>query len=194
MQDGAESATVDRFNFTVDATKETPKMTVNASTRLNVYKGKQIESLAIDDDQSILYIADSKNKRIASLQYNGSVLAKSNSSSGLVETLYETVNNLASVTSLAIDYQGNIYWSVGEDGKTDGAVFRGRADDPNPTKVDVISKTLDAIYSLCFRKGFLFYAGEDLTKKADDVPAVVDGGEPAVVDADDDEVITTKLA
>ena len=114
MQGGAESATVDRFNFTVDATQATPKLSVNAGTRLNVYKGKHIESLAIDDDQSILYIADSKTKRIDSIQYSASILKKSNSNSGLADTLYETVNNLASVTSLAIDYQGNIYWSVGD--------------------------------------------------------------------------------
>ena len=164
---------------------------MNANTRLNVYKGKHIESLAIDDDQSILYIADSKTKRIDSLQYGAKILAKSNSSSGLAETLYETVNNLASVTSLAIDYQGNIYWSVGDEGTSDGAIFRGRADDPNPTKVDVISKTLDAIYSLCFRKGFLFYAGEDMSKKGDedDVPTIIDG--PV---NDDGEVVATKLA
>ena len=98
MQGGADSATVDRFNFTVDATQATPKLTVNAATRVNVYKSKHIESLAIDDDQSILYIADSKTKRIDSLQYGASILAKSNSNSGLADTLYETVNTILNCT------------------------------------------------------------------------------------------------
>ena len=69
IHDMLGAATVDRFNITVDNTQATPKMTLNASTRLNVYRGKHIESLAIDDDQSILYIADSQTKRIDSLQY-----------------------------------------------------------------------------------------------------------------------------
>lgn len=113
-------------------------------------------------------------------------MAKSNSNSGLAETLYESVNNLASVTSLAVDYLGNIYWTVSDEGTTDGAIFRGRADDPNPTTVDVISKTLDAIYSLCYRKGFLFYAGEDMSK--------IENNEPAVVDANGDvEETVTRL-
>ena len=39
-------------------------MEVNKTTKLEVMKGKYITGLAIDDDQSILYIADADQKRI----------------------------------------------------------------------------------------------------------------------------------
>ena len=70
------------------------------------------------------------------------------------------------VTSLAVDYMGNIFWSVGQDGLADGMIKRATADDPNPTTTTAISKTLDAAYSLCYQKGKLFYAGTNASEQA----------------------------
>lgn len=43
------------------------------------------------------------------------------------------------VTSLAVDYLGNIFWSVREDGIADGMIMRAPADEPNPTATKIIS-------------------------------------------------------
>ena len=117
-QETDKKASVDRYSFTHDksASGDDWKIAVNVTTKVNVYLGKSIKSLAIDDDQSILYVADAENKRIDSVQYNTKMLEASNSQTGLTSTLYQTNNSLKAVTSMAVDYLGNIFWSVEEDG------------------------------------------------------------------------------
>ena len=80
---------------------------------------------------------------------------------GLVDILYENVHNVGKVTSMAADYLGNLLWSVESGGLTDGAIVRAKVDDPNPETVHAITRTLDAAYALCYKNGFLFFAGAD---------------------------------
>ena len=40
---------------------------MNATSILNVYEGETVSALAIDDDQSILYISDTAARRIDSV-------------------------------------------------------------------------------------------------------------------------------
>lgn len=127
------TSTVDRYEFTVDISKAAPVLAVKETTKEQIYEGSVIESIAIDADQGILYIADSGNKRIDSLKYDPSKTKSSGSTTSKATTLYEKTQNLDVVTSVEVDYQGNLFWAVREDGKDDGAIIRGQADTPDST-------------------------------------------------------------
>ena len=161
-------------------------MSVNATTALNVYEGETVTALTIDGDQSILYIADTGAKTIDSIQYDHRELDKSKDDIGLVETLYHQVHNLEYVTSLAVDFMGNIFWSLEENGLEDGVIMRAPADDPNPTAAKIISKTLDAAYSLCYTQGFLFYAGKETAIETVETVANIEEQPAELVATDDD--------
>ena len=68
------------------------------------------------------------------------------------------------MSSIAVDYLGSIYWSVVEDGKQHGSIFKASADDPNTETVDVVSRKLDAAYGMTYRNDFLFFVGEDIVE------------------------------
>jgi hypothetical protein len=67
------------------------------------------------------------------------------------------------VTSVEVDYRGNIFWAVSKDGKDDGVIFKGSADEPNSSTTQVVSKKLDSTQSLCYKLEFLFFSGVDTT-------------------------------
>lgn len=163
-QDSEDSATVDRYRFTVTISPDVTNLAVNETSIISVHQGRSISSLAVDADQSILYIADRKSKRIDSIEYDDKVLEASNSIIGLTKTIYEQDHNLGAVSSIAVDYLGSIYWSVVEDGKQHGSIFKASADDPNTETVDVVSRKLDAAYGMTYRNDFLFFVGEDIVE------------------------------
>ena len=43
----------------------------------------------------------------------------------------------------------------------DGAIIRAKADDPNPTAAHAVTRTLESAHAICYKQGFLFFAGED---------------------------------
>lgn len=166
----ASSSTVDRFGFSVDISKAAPVLAVNGTSRQQVYEGSAIESIAIDADQGILYIADSGSERIDSFKYEPAGLNNTQT-----KTLYEKTQNLDEVTSVEVDYLGNLFWAVGEDGKDDGAIIRGKADIPDSTTTQAVTMSIDAAYCLRYQNEFLFYAGADST-----VAESVSGQRPAL--------------
>jgi len=52
---------------------------------------------------------------------------------GLSKNLYEEEFNLASVSAVAINHVGGMFWSCEEDGTTEGAIYRASADQPEDT-------------------------------------------------------------
>jgi hypothetical protein len=71
------------------------------------------------------------------------------------------VKSLEVVTSIDVDYRGNIFWSVSNSDLVNGTIFRARADLPNSNTIQVVSKKLNAAYSLCYKQEFLFYSAQD---------------------------------
>ncbi len=114
--------TVDRYSFKVDASGKTASLTIDEATKVQVYKGKFIGGITVDDDQSILYVAETSDKRIDSISYTPKVLEVSNSEIGLTSTIYKGLSGLNHVTSLTVDYLGNILWSTSKDGQSKGAI------------------------------------------------------------------------
>ena len=160
---------VDRYAFAVEVSQEGDTLTVNSTSKTEVYSGRNVKSLAIDDDESILYVADTESARIDEIKYSGHVRQLANSEIGLVKTLYseEDVSSLAKVTSLAVDYLGNLFWTTSSQGKTQGAVMEASADSPNPASAKIVSKLLASAGSLCYSRNFLFYSGPDATLEND---------------------------
>ena len=39
--------------------------------------------------------------------------------------------------------------------------MRAKADDPNPTAAHAVTRTLESAHAICYKQGFLFFAGED---------------------------------
>ena len=54
----------------VDTSNDTyPLVSVNATAGVKVFKGKVV-SITVDEDQSILYLADAQNEKISSINYS----------------------------------------------------------------------------------------------------------------------------
>ena len=81
-----------------------------------MYQGEDIAGLACDDDQSILYIADNKKQRLVQIKYDDRIYDMLNTTEGLTETLYDDIESLGYVSSIAVDYRGNVYWSTSQNG------------------------------------------------------------------------------
>ena len=62
-----------------------------------------------------------------------------NTSEGLTETLYDDIDSLENVSSLAVDYKGYVFWSTSRDGKTKGSIFKARVDEPNDDTIQIVS-------------------------------------------------------
>lgn len=61
-----EVSEVFRWDLKVNVTNRThPYLYVNETSKLKVMKGEHITDLSIDDDQSILYIADEGEKKLS---------------------------------------------------------------------------------------------------------------------------------
>ena len=75
---------MNRYNFVVEKSESGLfSITVDFNTAIEVFSGIEITSLAIDDDQSILYIADSSTRKISNLKYAPEMLTMINSRIGL---------------------------------------------------------------------------------------------------------------
>jgi len=125
--------------------------TVDEHSKKQVYKGKRIGGLAVDDDQGILYVADTARQLIQTVFYNA-MLPETN-------TIYEKLPRLDQVTSLAVDYFGGLFWSAGLGGKADGAITKAKADLPMQVEPGPLTKSVEAAGSLCFRNENLYFAG-----------------------------------
>ena len=123
--------------------------------RQQVYRGKKIGGLTIDEDQGILYVSDLAEERIVSVLYERQDLE--------TKTIYAGLKGLSDVTSLAVDFLGNIFWAVNQDGKDEGAIMRARADEPNSTEAVAVTKTLKSASSLCYRNELLYFSGANST-------------------------------
>ena len=82
-----------------------------------------------------------------------------NTKIGLSEVLYEGEYNLDYVSSIAVDRQGDIYWSASKYGKELGVIHRGSADDPTEESVENESKIFDNVCHLFYGNEFLFFIG-----------------------------------
>ena len=104
-----------------------------------MYQGEDIAGLACDDDQSILYIADNKKQRLVQIKYDDRIYDMLNTTEGLTETLYDDIESLGYVSSITVDYRGNVYWSTSQNGQDDGSIFRAKVDDPNDNTIRIAS-------------------------------------------------------
>ena len=140
-----------QYEFTVNITNFTkPFITVNTTSKLEVATGIEITSLAIDDDQSILYIADGGEKEISRLKYAPEMLLMIKSEKGLEEALYEGLHNFEYVYSIAVDRLGGIYWSFSRYGTEDGVIHKASADSPSDDSIEMESKALSGASSLFY--------------------------------------------
>lgn len=89
------------------------------------------------------------------------MLELANSDTGLIGTVYDSIDKLSQVTSIAVDFRGNLFWSVDSNGKQEGTIFRASADEPNSKTIQVVSKALDNAHAMCYKHNFLFFAGLD---------------------------------
>ena len=155
-----------QYDFSVNATNYTkPFITVNTTSKLEVATGIEITSLAIDDDQSILYIADGGEEQISRLKYAPEMLTMIKSEKGLEEALYEGLHNFEYVYSIAVDRLGGIYWSFSEYGKEDGVIHKASADRPSEDSIEQESKALEEASSLFYSGEFLFFISADNNKE-----------------------------
>ena len=134
-------------------------MSVNGTTKLEVLTGKNITDIAVDEDQSILYVVDAGEKRVTQLKYADEMLRMMNTQIGLSEVLYEDDYNLDNVNSVAIDHRGAIYWSSSKYGKELGVIHKGSSDDPMESSVEKESKIFDNASHLFYGEEFLFFIG-----------------------------------
>lgn len=161
IQDDEDSSHIDRYHFKIANDVRPPLMSVNTTTKLEVYLGKVISSLAVDGDQSILYVADTLAERIDQVQYDARTLDLANTVSGVTSQVYEGLANFDKLTALAVDKTGEIYWTVSEGGSTDGSIVRARADDPKTTSIRKVSMALDGAHDLAYETDFVLFAGKD---------------------------------
>ena len=104
---------------------------------LEVMQGKEIVSIAVDHDQSILYVADSGEKKIKNLKYAPEMLTIINSEIGLEDVMYSQLHNMNHISSIDIDLYGDIYWSFDKYGKDQGVVAKASADSPGVDTIEV---------------------------------------------------------
>lgn len=109
-----------------------PELMVAPLSKTPVYEGSQVTAIALDDDQSIVYLADAGQNRIVSVSYAPEKLM--NNKAGLTKFIYENVG-LTKVSSLAVNLYGRIFWANSEKGKTEGAIFSAVADEPDKSTV-----------------------------------------------------------
>jgi len=75
--------------------------------------------------------------------------------------LYEEEFNLKSVSAVAVNHLGNVYWSCEEDGRADGSIFISSADDPNDASVHFESKNFDDISALAYANDKLYFIADN---------------------------------
>ena len=131
-------------------TTTVPTIAVNSTSVEEVYATtNQLTAMSIDADQKVLYVSEAAPGEIRAIYYKDELST---------ETMYDDIQN---VSSLAADYSGNIYWSVSEGGKDEGAITRAKADLADHNSLTMITEAVDSAAALCYKLEFLFFAGED---------------------------------
>lgn len=135
-----------------------PQFRVSQASKLEVYRGKKITAITVDEDQSILYIAETENERLVSINYSPEKLLATSNSVGKVTYIYEDPSQtLGDVQSLAVNLMGKVFWSNSQDGKQDGALISASADRPSEKSIKIESKLFDAISNLYYKNQLLFF-------------------------------------
>ena len=83
---------------------------------------------------------------------------------------------MSQITSIAVDFRGNLFWSVDSDGQEDGAIFRARVDEPHSKTIQVVSQAVDEAHALCYKHNFLFFVGP-----ADDTDSAASESESSAI-------------
>lgn len=83
-----------------------PQLRVEPLSKQQVFEGNLISAITIDEDQSILYIADIGDKRIATLNYSPENSSATLSKIGIVKYIYEKLSTLDTISSLAVNLYG----------------------------------------------------------------------------------------
>lgn len=164
LQKSADAAfVVNRFKFSVEPpTKDEdgkavlPALHIDESSKVKVYKGNEISAIALDADQSILYIADTGNKRIATFRYSPELVTMTKSI-GKVTNIYDNVSSLDKISSLAVNLYGKLFWTNKANGKTDGTLVSAVADKPDSKSLKVLSDAFDEAFSLYYSYDTLFF-------------------------------------
>ena len=118
-------------------------MHVDILSKIQIYQGQQISAITLDEDQSILYIADNGTKSITKVNYSPELLLNENNMTGVSKEIYQNVSILGNISSIAVNMHGKIFWSALKNGQTDGSIITAVADAPNESTVQVESKLFD---------------------------------------------------
>ena len=145
-----------------------PVIFLNDTSVLTVMEGSEITSIAVDQDQSILYVSDTNEKKIKNLKYAPEMLTIINSEIGLENVLYSGLNNMGHISSIEVDLLGDMYWSYDKYGKENGVVAKAAADAPGEDTIEVQSKALESARGLDYKNQFLFFIGEDTNDSSKD--------------------------
>ena len=138
IQSDSDSSYVNRYSIEIDASDpKNPLISLNETSMLEVMQGQEIVSIAVDHDQSILYVADSGEEKIKNLKYAPEMLTIINSEIGLEDVMYSQLHNMNHISSVTIDLYGDIYWSFDKYGKEQGVVAKASADSPGVDTIEV---------------------------------------------------------
>lgn len=78
-----------RYDFKIRRSDpKNPLISLNETSATEVIQGQEIVSIAVDGDQSILYVADRGEKKIKNLKYAPEMLTIINSEVGLEDVMY----------------------------------------------------------------------------------------------------------
>lgn len=109
-----------------------PELMVAPLSKSPVYEGSLVTALTLDDDQSIVYIADSGLNRLVAVSYAPELLL--NNRAGVKRFIYENVG-LDKVSALAVNLYGRIFWANSDGGKANGVIISAVADAPSNSSI-----------------------------------------------------------
>lgn len=84
----------------------TPQLRVEPLSKQHVFEGNLISAITIDEDQSILYIADIGDQRIITINYSPEKSSTTLNNIGVLKYIYEKVSTLNTISSLAVNLYG----------------------------------------------------------------------------------------
>ena len=133
-------------------------MSVNSTHQETFYSGEDIGAITLDEDQSILYIAEKQSSELVAINYNQAWLLAQNKTTPVPESIYKGKTSLKSVTSMAVDFFGNLFWASGTDGKSSGSITEAMVDVQKENSILPISKAFESVYDLKYKNNALLFS------------------------------------